>query len=181
MATALARGLSTILNRQAFGLCNELQQWRGIRVQVRYGNLEQALALLQRKMQSSGIERMIKREQTHHIKNSEKRVLARKALERRIRSQDFARKLKSVLLKKVRWRDFLFFLSFFQIKMKLSRFISIFMVLAYYAITGQNGTHINLIKLVTIAYQLIEMKCGLSTIATYKGMFWRMFWRYIEN
>lgn len=102
MATALARSLTTILDRRAFGLCHELQQWRGIRVQVRNGNLEQALGILQRKMQSSGMERMIKQQQTHHIKNSEKRVLARKALERRIRSEDFARKLKSILIKKVR-------------------------------------------------------------------------------
>ncbi|KAG5520772.1 hypothetical protein RHGRI_033371 [Rhododendron griersonianum] len=83
----------------------ELQQWRGIRVKVRYGNLEHALAFLQRKMQSSGIERMIKREQTHHIKNSEKRVLARKNLERKIKSQELARKLKSILTKKVRIMD----------------------------------------------------------------------------
>ncbi|KAJ1443646.1 Ribosomal protein S21 [Sesbania bispinosa] len=38
----------------------QLQQCRGIRVQVYNGNLEQALTLMQRKMQSSGIERMIK-------------------------------------------------------------------------------------------------------------------------
>ncbi|KAL2460336.1 Ribosomal protein S21 family protein [Abeliophyllum distichum] len=80
----------------------ELQQWRGIRVKVRNNNLEQALTLLQRKMQSSGIERMIKNEQTHHIKNSEKRVLAKKNLERKIRGQDLARKLKAILVKKVR-------------------------------------------------------------------------------
>ncbi|KAH7835980.1 hypothetical protein Vadar_031652 [Vaccinium darrowii] len=80
----------------------ELQQWRGIRVKIRYGNLEQALTILQRQMQSSGIERLIKREQTHHIKNSEKRDLARKNLERKIRSQDLARKLKTILIKKVR-------------------------------------------------------------------------------
>ena len=80
----------------------ELQQWRGIRVKVRYGSLEQALVVMQRKMQSSGIERLIKREQRHHIKNSEKRVLARKNLERKLRSQDLARKLKSILIKKVR-------------------------------------------------------------------------------
>ncbi|KAL6983794.1 hypothetical protein U1Q18_017169 [Sarracenia purpurea var. burkii] len=78
------------------------QQWRGIRVKVRDNNLEQALVVMQRKMQSSGIERMIKREQIHHIKNSEKRVLARKNLERKIQSQDLARKLKSILIKKVR-------------------------------------------------------------------------------
>ncbi|KAK9277052.1 hypothetical protein L1049_006591 [Liquidambar formosana] len=80
----------------------QLQQWRGIRVKVWNGNLEQALTFLQRKMQSSGIERLIKREQTHHIKNSEKRILARKNLERKIRSQDLARKLKAILVKKVR-------------------------------------------------------------------------------
>ncbi|KAL2477395.1 Ribosomal protein S21 family protein [Forsythia ovata] len=80
----------------------ELQQWRGIRVKVRNNNLEQALTLLQRKMQLSGIERMIKNEQTHHIKNSEKRVLAKKNLERKIRGQDLARKLKAILVKKVR-------------------------------------------------------------------------------
>lgn len=78
------------------------EQWRGIRVKVFNGNLESALTFMQRKMQSSGIERMIKHEQTHHIKNSEKRVLARKNLERRIKSQDLARKLKAILSKKVR-------------------------------------------------------------------------------
>ncbi|KAJ4710988.1 Ribosomal protein S21 family protein [Melia azedarach] len=81
---------------------HQVQQWRGIRVKVMYGNLEQALTFMQRKMQSSGIERLIKREQRHHIKNSEKRVLARKNLERKIRSQDLARKLKAILVKKVR-------------------------------------------------------------------------------
>ncbi|KAE9617919.1 putative ribosomal protein S21 [Lupinus albus] len=80
----------------------QLQQYRGIRVKVLNGNLEQALALMQRKMQSSGIERMIKQEQRFHIKNSEKRVLARKNLERRLRSEDLARKLKAIMLKKVR-------------------------------------------------------------------------------
>ncbi|CAJ2640315.1 unnamed protein product [Trifolium pratense] len=79
-----------------------LQPCRGIRVDVRNGNLEQALTFLQRKMTSSGIERMIKHEQRFHIKNSEKRVLARKSLERRLRSEDLARKLKSIMIKKVR-------------------------------------------------------------------------------
>ncbi|KAK4762856.1 hypothetical protein SAY86_008624 [Trapa natans] len=78
------------------------QQLRGIRVKVLNGNLERALAFMQRVMQSSGIERMIKQEQTHHIKNSEKRILARKNLERKLRSQEFARKLQAVLVKKVR-------------------------------------------------------------------------------
>ncbi|KAJ4952260.1 hypothetical protein NE237_029092 [Protea cynaroides] len=80
----------------------QFQQWRGIRVRVRNGNLEQSLVIMQRKMQSSGMERLIKRQQTHHVKNSEKRVLARKALERRIRSQALARKLQAILVKKVR-------------------------------------------------------------------------------
>ncbi|KAM1361636.1 hypothetical protein ACFX2H_026569 [Malus domestica] len=66
------------------------------------GNLEWALTVMQRKMTSSGIERMIKRQQTHHLKSSEKRILARKNLEQKLRSQDLARKLKAVLLKKVR-------------------------------------------------------------------------------
>ncbi|GFQ06552.1 hypothetical protein PHJA_002799200 [Phtheirospermum japonicum] len=79
-----------------------LQQWRGIRIKVRNNNLDQALALMQRKMQSSGIERMIRSEQTCHIKNSEKRVLAKKNLERKIRAQDLARKLKMILVQKVR-------------------------------------------------------------------------------
>ncbi|MBA0623769.1 hypothetical protein Godav_009211 [Gossypium davidsonii] len=81
---------------------SQIQQMRGIRVKVRNGNLEQALAVMQRVMQSSGIERLIKQEQTHHIKNSEKRILARKILERKIKSQDHARKLQTILIKKVR-------------------------------------------------------------------------------
>lgn len=72
-------------------------------MKVLNGNLDQALKFMQRKMQSSGIERLIKREQIHHIKNSEKRVLARKNLEHKIRSQDLARKLKAILIKKVRY------------------------------------------------------------------------------
>ncbi|CAK9144536.1 unnamed protein product [Ilex paraguariensis] len=103
---SLARQSSMTLFRRPSVLLNsvasELQQWRGIRVKVRNNNLEQALVFMQRKMQSSGIERLIKKQQTHHIKNSEKRVLAQKNLERKIRSQDLARKLKSILLKKVR-------------------------------------------------------------------------------
>ncbi|MED6108797.1 hypothetical protein PIB30_027488 [Stylosanthes scabra] len=80
----------------------QLQQSRGIRVRVINGNVEQALTLLQRKMTASGIERMIKREQRFHIKNSEKRVLAKKNLERRLKSEDLARKLKAILSKKIR-------------------------------------------------------------------------------
>lgn len=60
---------------------------------------------MQRIMQSSGIERMIKNEQLYHIKNSEKRILARKNLQRRLKSQDLARKLKSILVRKVRYDD----------------------------------------------------------------------------
>ncbi|GAB2280547.1 hypothetical protein Dimus_015171 [Dionaea muscipula] len=99
--------MSTLLKHRSCGtlgnsLRSSLQQWRGIRVRVINGNLEQALAYMQRKMQSSGIERLIKQQQTYHIKNSEKRVLARKALECRIQSEDLARKLKTILLQKVR-------------------------------------------------------------------------------
>ncbi|KAF3431176.1 hypothetical protein FNV43_RR25906 [Rhamnella rubrinervis] len=103
----VGRQSSSLLNRPtqiveslSFGH-QQLQQWRGIRVKVLNGNLEGALTFMQRKMQSSGIERMIKREQTHHIKNSEKRILARKNLERKLRSQDLARKLQAILMKKV--------------------------------------------------------------------------------
>ncbi|XP_057485598.1 uncharacterized protein LOC130771910 [Actinidia eriantha] len=103
---SITKSIATLVSRPGAAVLSsprwELQQWRGIRVKVRYGSLEQALVVMQRKMQSSGIERLIKREQRHHIKNSEKRVLARKNLERKIRSQDLARKLKSILIKKVR-------------------------------------------------------------------------------
>ncbi|KAF8408331.1 hypothetical protein HHK36_007480 [Tetracentron sinense] len=101
MNSVMAR-MSSIFRRPSplSSVYQQLQQWRGIRVRVRNGNLEQALVVMQRKMQSSGIERLIKRQQTRHLKNSEKRVLARKNLERKIRSQDLARKLKSILIKK---------------------------------------------------------------------------------
>ncbi|XP_057785163.1 uncharacterized protein LOC131002699 isoform X2 [Salvia miltiorrhiza] len=85
-----------------FSMSSHLQQCRGIRVKVYNSNLDQALTLMQRKMQSSGIERMIKQEQLAHVKNSEKRVLAKKNLERRLRAQDLARKLKMILVQKVR-------------------------------------------------------------------------------
>ncbi|XP_050204571.1 uncharacterized protein LOC126654676 isoform X2 [Mercurialis annua] len=97
--TALRQACSsTISNLNPY----RIQQWRGIRVKVYDGNLDRALQVLQRKMQSSGMERLIKREQLHHIRNSEKRVLARKLLQRKIQSQELARKLKAILIKKVR-------------------------------------------------------------------------------
>ncbi|KAK3005248.1 hypothetical protein RJ639_017014 [Escallonia herrerae] len=96
--SALFRHPNVALN----SMSSVLHQWRGIRVKVRNNNLDQALMFLQRQMQSSGMERLIKNQQTHHLKNSEKRVLARKNLERRLRSQDLARKLKAILCKKVR-------------------------------------------------------------------------------
>ncbi|OMO81602.1 Ribosomal protein S21 [Corchorus olitorius] len=105
--SAIARRVSTTIFAPATsqGLSrdpSQIQQWRGIRVKVWEGNLERALTMMQRKMQSSGMERLIKVEQTHHIKNSEKRVLARKNLERRLRSEDLARKLQAILIRKVR-------------------------------------------------------------------------------
>ncbi|XP_031478979.1 uncharacterized protein LOC116249827 [Nymphaea colorata] len=78
------------------------QQSRGIRVKVINGNLEQAIQVMQRKMVSSGMERLIRRAPTHHLKNSDKRILAQKNLQKRIKSQDLARKLRTILIKKVR-------------------------------------------------------------------------------
>lgn len=111
---SLLKRPSQIVESLSFGN-QQLQQWRGIRVKVLNGNLESALTFMQRKMQSSGMERLIKREQTHHIKNSEKRVLARKNLERKLRSQELARKLQSILIKKVRyfWSFRFFFLKYY--------------------------------------------------------------------
>ncbi|KAI4998546.1 hypothetical protein ZWY2020_053888 [Hordeum vulgare] len=74
----------------------------GIVVQVREGNLERALQVMERKMRSSGVERLIKRRTEHHVKNSEKRVLARKALMARVRSQELGRSLRDILIKKIR-------------------------------------------------------------------------------
>ena len=72
-------------------------------MRVNNGNLESALRVMKRKMDSSGIERLIKREQIYHLKNSQKRVLARQRLERRIQSEDFNRKLKAILFRKLRY------------------------------------------------------------------------------
>ncbi|XP_047085596.1 uncharacterized protein LOC124696988 [Lolium rigidum] len=80
----------------------QLQPSRGIMVQVRDGNLERALQVMERKMRSSGIERLIKRRTEHHVKNSEKRVLAHKALMARVRSQELGKKLREILIKKIR-------------------------------------------------------------------------------
>ncbi|KAI3954369.1 hypothetical protein MKW92_028729 [Papaver armeniacum] len=107
---SVAKNVCNIFRNCSFGgnnsspLLSSLQQWRGIKVRVRGGNVEQALQIMQRKMTSTGMERLIKRQgqQTTHIKNSEKKVLARKNLDRRLRSQDLARKLNSILLKKIR-------------------------------------------------------------------------------
>ncbi|KAI3981956.1 hypothetical protein MKX01_018862 [Papaver californicum] len=107
---SVAKNVCNILRNSSFGgnspnsLLSSLQQWRGIKVRVRGGNVEQALQIMQRKMTSTGMERLIKREgqQTTHLNNSEKKVLARKNLDRRLRSQDLACKLNSILLKKIR-------------------------------------------------------------------------------
>ncbi|XXG63162.1 hypothetical protein AAC387_Pa05g1409 [Persea americana] len=102
-STSVVGSSSIIMHQHQHQHQHHQVQWcRGIRVRVRDGNLEQALAVMTRKMVSSGIERLITRQPTRHIKNSEKRVLARKNLEHRIRSQDLARKLRSILIKKVR-------------------------------------------------------------------------------
>ncbi|GLU21713.1 hypothetical protein SLE2022_378370 [Rubroshorea leprosula] len=105
---SIAKRVSTSFTRPSHGINSlshgnrQLQQLRGIRVRVRNGKLEQALGFMQRIMQSSGIERLIKEQRTHHVKNSEKKVLARKNLERKIRSQELSRKLQSILNQKVR-------------------------------------------------------------------------------
>ncbi|KAI4988196.1 uncharacterized protein LOC123398264 [Hordeum vulgare subsp. vulgare] len=86
----------------AAGSRGQVQPSRGIVVQVRDGNLERALQVMERKMRSSGIERLIKRRTEHHVKNSEKRVLARKALMARVRSQELGKSLRDILIKKIR-------------------------------------------------------------------------------
>jgi small subunit ribosomal protein S21 len=78
-------------------------QTRGIRVQVRDGNLEQALGTMERRMRASGMERLIKGRVDHHLKNSEKKVIAKKKLLLKVRSQELARKLRTILVKKIRF------------------------------------------------------------------------------
>ena len=95
---ALAR-TAAAAGRVSYG---QVQPSRGIMVQVRDGNLERALQVMERKMRSSGIERLIKRRTEPHVKNSEKRVLARKALMARVRSQELGKKLREILIKKIR-------------------------------------------------------------------------------
>ncbi|CAN6230330.1 unnamed protein product, partial [Urochloa humidicola] len=77
-------------------------QARGIVVQVRDGNLDRALTIMERKMRSSGMERLIRARTHHHVKDSEKRVLARKALLQRVKSQELGKKLREILIKKIR-------------------------------------------------------------------------------
>lgn len=71
-------------------------------MKVKDGNLEGALGMMQRVMQNSGMDRIIRQTQTRHLKNSEKRVLAQKNLQHKIRSQDLCRKLQIILTKKAR-------------------------------------------------------------------------------
>ncbi|CAN6281820.1 unnamed protein product [Urochloa humidicola] len=80
----------------------QVQQARGIVVQVRDGNLDRALTFMERKMRSSGMERLIRARTHHHVKDSEKRVLARKALMQRVKSQELGKKLREILIKKIR-------------------------------------------------------------------------------
>ncbi|KAL5218826.1 hypothetical protein ABZP36_019510 [Zizania latifolia] len=100
---ALARAARGLLQpaRAAVWAC-QVQPTRGIVVQVRDGNLERALTVMERKMRSSGIERLIRRRTDHHVKDSEKRVLARKTLMQRVRSQELGRRLRDILIKKIR-------------------------------------------------------------------------------
>nr|XP_028945666.1 uncharacterized protein LOC114819997 [Malus domestica] len=109
---AVARSAWKVLKRSSQGVESVTQleyhrheQLIGIWVKAMNGNLEWALTVMQMKMTSRGIERMIKQEQTHHLKNSEKLISACKNLEQKLRSQDFARKLKAILLKKVKSSD----------------------------------------------------------------------------
>ncbi|KAL6893687.1 hypothetical protein ACP4OV_007785 [Aristida adscensionis] len=98
-----ARGLAAAAAAAAAGgHRGHVQPARGIMVQVRDGNLEQALSIMERKMRSSGMERLIRRRTDHHVKDSEKRVLARKALMQRVRSQALGKKLREILIKKIR-------------------------------------------------------------------------------
>ncbi|KAG8062177.1 hypothetical protein GUJ93_ZPchr0003g17946 [Zizania palustris] len=100
---ALARKARGLLQpARAAASAGQVQPVRGIVVQVRDGNLERALTVMERKMRSSGIERLIRRRTDHHVKDSEKRVLARKALMQRVRSQELGRRLRDILIKKIR-------------------------------------------------------------------------------
>ncbi|WVZ60169.1 LOW QUALITY PROTEIN: hypothetical protein U9M48_010222 [Paspalum notatum var. saurae] len=98
-----ARGLAAASGPSVMETGNrwQLQQSRGI--VVRDGNLELALLLMERKIRSSGMERLIRARTHHHVKDSEKRVLARKALMQRVRSQELGKKLRQILIKKIRW------------------------------------------------------------------------------
>ncbi|KAM3738679.1 hypothetical protein ACB098_09G148700 [Castanea mollissima] len=102
---SLFRHPNQTIDSMCFGhryLPQQLQQWRGIRMKIQDGNLEQALTWIQQEMQPSAIKQLIRKQQTHHINNSEKLILAQKNLERKIKSQDLTRKLKAILVKKVR-------------------------------------------------------------------------------
>ncbi|CAN6298183.1 unnamed protein product, partial [Urochloa humidicola] len=99
-----SRGIAAAVRPSAMaeGHGGQLQQVRGIVVQVRDGNLDRALTIMERKMRSSGMERLIRARTHHHVKDSEKRVLARKALMQRIKSQELGKKLREILIKKIR-------------------------------------------------------------------------------
>ncbi|KAJ6843447.1 uncharacterized protein M6B38_296670 [Iris pallida] len=104
MASVLRRLSSSFLQHPGPNpiLC---QQTRSLRMGVRNGNVEQALNIMERRMKQSGMERLIKRYEdyeVYHMKNSEKRVLARKKLQVRIQSQQLARKLQTIIVNKIR-------------------------------------------------------------------------------
>ncbi|CAN6287175.1 unnamed protein product, partial [Urochloa humidicola] len=99
-----SRGIAAAVRLSAVEVAHggQLQQARGIVVQVRDGNLDRALSIMERKMRSSGMERLIRARTHHHVKDSEKRVLARKALMQRVKSQELGKKLREILIKKIR-------------------------------------------------------------------------------
>uniref|UniRef100_K4AES7 Ribosomal protein S21 n=4 Tax=Setaria TaxID=4554 RepID=K4AES7_SETIT len=99
-----SRGIAAAVRPSAVEAAHggQLQQARGIVVQVRDGNLDRALSVMERKIRSSGMERLIRARTHHHVKDSEKRVLARKALMQRVKSQELGKKLREILIKKIR-------------------------------------------------------------------------------
>jgi small subunit ribosomal protein S21 len=82
------------------GHSGQVQQARGIVVQVRDGNLEPALSIMERKMRSSGTERLIRAHTLLDIKDSENRLLALKELMQRVRSQELM--LRKIVIKQIR-------------------------------------------------------------------------------
>lgn len=108
-------------------------QRRGIMVKVFDGNVELALAQMTRKMRESGMENLLKKKGyferwmcDHHVKDSKRKYVNRRAIQYRIRNQELFKTLKTLLAKQMRLVNSRFYFTFFFLHPKTTSIFSYF-------------------------------------------------------